>query len=142
MLADLVDLDDVGVLEPGHRLGLGAEPLDGPGHGVATRLDHLEGDQPVEGELTGLVDHARPAPAELAEDPVAGDLGGPRDRRAVVLEEAVRRAGVGGGLAVLELVARKHAMESDLVAEPVGELREPPGEFLEARAIPPSIRGA
>jgi hypothetical protein len=43
VLADLVDAHDVGVIEPGHGLGLGAEALAGRRIGVEARHDHLEG---------------------------------------------------------------------------------------------------
>ena len=68
MLADGVDLHDVGVLEPGDRLGLGPEPQPlgiGP---AGPADDHLEGDEPVEPALPGLVDDAHPAVADLADD--------------------------------------------------------------------------
>ena len=75
VLADLVDLDDVGVLQAGDGLGLGPEAAGGLGPGVLAGQDHLEGDEAVEPDLPGLVDDAHAAAAQLAEDLVAGDLG-------------------------------------------------------------------
>jgi hypothetical protein len=46
-VADLVDLDDVRVLEPGDRLRLPAEPVDGIPAGHAA-LEHLDRDDAVE----------------------------------------------------------------------------------------------
>ena len=47
MLADLVDLHDVRVLQPGDRLGLGAEARELRRPGVGAGEDHLEGDEAV-----------------------------------------------------------------------------------------------
>src|SRR5262249_48074500 len=66
VLADLVDRDDLGVVEVGHRLGLVAESPDLLGAGPGPRPDHLDGDQAVEAELAGLVDDPH---AAVAEDP-------------------------------------------------------------------------
>jgi hypothetical protein len=66
--ADLVDLDDVGVLELGDRLRLGAEADQRFGVGQIARQDHFQGDEPVELDLPGLVDDAHAAAAQLAED--------------------------------------------------------------------------
>ena len=72
VLADLVDLDDVGVLQPGDRLGLGAEAgqLAGPAWPPARII--FRATTPVEADLPGLVDDAHAAAAQLAEDLVAG----------------------------------------------------------------------
>src|SRR5262249_47525115 len=72
VFADLEDLDDVGVLEPGHRLRLDpcAGQLGGPG--VRPGQDHLEGDPAGQGALPGSIDNTHPAPADLALDHVAG----------------------------------------------------------------------
>ena len=73
MLADVEDLDDVGVLELGDGLGLGQEAGGGLGAGVRAGQDHLQGDDAVEPDLAGLVDDAHAAAAQLAHDLVAGD---------------------------------------------------------------------
>ena len=68
MLADLVDLHDVGVLQPGDGLGLGAEAGQLlPSPACAAGQDHLEGDEAVEPDLPGLVDDAHAAAAQLAQ---------------------------------------------------------------------------
>ena len=51
MLADLVDLDDIGMLQPSHGFALGAEPSQVGRAGMATRQDHFQGDKSLE---TGL----------------------------------------------------------------------------------------
>ena len=81
MLADLVDLHDVRVLQLGHRLRLGAEAGQLLRAGVVARQDHLQGDDPVQLHLPGLVDHAHAAAAQLAEDLVAGHDGPRRGTR-------------------------------------------------------------
>ena len=100
-----IDLDDVRVLQPGDRLGLGQEADGGLGPGVVAGQDHLEGDDAVEPELPGLVDDAHAAAAQLPEDLVAGDLGeGPpsagrpaiRHLPAVALPVMVARATCSG----------------------------------------------
>ena len=72
-LADVVDLDDVGVLEAGEGLGLLVEPRQGDGAGVGAGQDHLERDQTIQADLAGLVDDSHAAPAQLLEDLEAGD---------------------------------------------------------------------
>ena len=42
MLADFVDLHDVGMLQPGHRPGLGAEPREMIAARVVAGEDHLD----------------------------------------------------------------------------------------------------
>jgi hypothetical protein len=66
VLADFVDLHDVGVAQPGHRLGLGLKPRPLPVAGIGPRPDHLEGHQPVEREVPGLVDDPHPPLAQDA----------------------------------------------------------------------------
>ena len=56
VLADLVDRHDVGMVEIGGRLGLGAEALDVARRGERAAEDHLESDDPIERRLPGLVD--------------------------------------------------------------------------------------
>jgi hypothetical protein len=90
LLADLVDLHDVGVLQAGDGLPLEPEanavhqPRRGPGQ------DDLEGDEPVEGALPCLVDDAHAAPPQLPQHLVVAERR--RDPPA-----RVPRAGAGGG---------------------------------------------
>ena len=72
-LADVVDLHDVGVLQPRDGLGLGQESDDRLGVGMGTGQDHLEGARAVEADLPGPVDDAHAAAAQLAQDLVALD---------------------------------------------------------------------
>jgi hypothetical protein len=55
MLADLVDGHDVRVVEGRGGLGLLFEPPDRRRRGKLTGPDHLEGDDPVQAQLPGLV---------------------------------------------------------------------------------------
>ena len=72
VLADLVDLDDVGVLQAGDGLRLGAEAVALVAPGMAAGQDHLESDEAVESELPRLVDDAHAAAADLLHDLVTG----------------------------------------------------------------------
>ena len=102
VLADVVDLDDVRMLELGDRLGLDVwKRASLMGAGMGARQDHLEGHESVEPALACLVHDAHAAPAELAEDPVAGD-GRPISGGAgfVIFREpgaSLSRAGPGSG---------------------------------------------
>src|SRR5262245_34494225 len=60
-LADLVDLDDVRMLELGDGFGLATEAAALLGAGVGAGCYHLEGDQAIQADLPGLVDHAHAA---------------------------------------------------------------------------------
>ena len=90
-LAGVDRVDDVVVRELGGDLGLAVEPLDEflvLGQGVEQDLD---GDDPVDARLLGLVDDPHRALAELLEDLVAGDLE-LLGRLAGLLEQADRLA--------------------------------------------------
>ena len=68
LVADTVNLDDVGVPQPRDGLGLGPKPLHIGRTGMAAREDHLEGHHPVEIHLPGLVHHSHAAPAQFSQD--------------------------------------------------------------------------
>jgi hypothetical protein len=69
-----VDLHDVGVLESGNGLSLRAEAGQVGAAGVVAGQDHLQRHQAAQADLTGLVDDAHAAAAQLAQDLVAGNL--------------------------------------------------------------------
>jgi hypothetical protein len=71
VLADLVDLHNVGMVQPGHRLGLGAEAGQVFRLGLGAGQDHLQGDEALELRLPRLVDHAHAAAAEQAQHLIA-----------------------------------------------------------------------
>ncbi len=78
-LADLVNLHDIGMLEPGHGAGLDLE--SGSGRLVGA-TDHLERDDPVESHVSGLEDLAHPSRAQSPEyliirRPVSSPRSGP-----------------------------------------------------------------
>ncbi len=117
VFADLEDLHHVGVLQARQRGRLGAEAVEKGRQLLRAAdepcLDHLEGDEAVQGEVAGLVDDAHSAPAPFAKDLVARDRrqarregrNGRRDRR--FAEGAVdRRARVGGAGSVAGAVLR------------------------------------
>ena len=67
VLADLEDLDDVGMEELGGGLGLDPQPRPFPQPGVLAGQDHLDGDDPAQVRLPGLVDDPHATPADLLE---------------------------------------------------------------------------
>jgi hypothetical protein len=71
--ADVIDLEDVGMPEPGHRLGLDPEPGEVVGPRLAAAADHLEGDQAFEPAVPRLVDNAHSALAQPVENLVGSD---------------------------------------------------------------------
>ena len=75
VLADLVDLDDVGVLEAGDGLGLDVEAGQLGRAGVDARQHHLQGDHALEAEVPGLVDDAHAAAPQLPQDLVTRHRG-------------------------------------------------------------------
>ena len=79
----VVDLDEVGMVEPSNGLGLDAEAALLLGVGMCLRQEHLEGDTAVEPQLARLVDHSHAPAAQHALDrvarhggPIRGRLGG------------------------------------------------------------------
>ena len=68
LLADGEDRYDVRVVQLGDRLGLALEPFHGILVGNACEAEDFEGHFPLERELLGFIDHAHPAPADLADD--------------------------------------------------------------------------
>src|SRR5207248_2883617 len=71
VLADFIDLHDVRVVQPGYRLGLQPEAVELLTAGVGPGEDHLQGHEPLELLLPGLVDDTHTAPAQLAKDFIA-----------------------------------------------------------------------
>ncbi len=56
------------------RLGLDAESYQVLRLGQVPRSDHLQGDQPVEAQMAGLVDHTHAAMPENIEELIPGDF--------------------------------------------------------------------
>src|SRR5580704_1179196 len=63
------------MLQMGDGLGFDAETGQRLRAGEAAGEDHFEGAKAIEARLPRLVDHPHAAPAQLAEDLVAGHLG-------------------------------------------------------------------
>ncbi len=72
---DLVDLQDIGMAQRCHRFRLDLEADDLNVVGMHSAPDHLQGDEPVQPTIEGLVDDAHAPAAELAQDLVAGRPG-------------------------------------------------------------------
>ncbi len=64
LLAELVEGDDAGMVEPGRGLGLAQDPPAG----LALLLDRLDRDRALEATVPGLVDDAEAAAADAALD--------------------------------------------------------------------------
>ena len=73
LLADVEDGHDVGVVQPGRRLRLAAEPRPQLLVGEQVRRQHLDGDAAAQGFVLGLVDHAHPAAADLADEAILAE---------------------------------------------------------------------
>ena len=72
-LVDLIDLDDVRMPKLADRLGLRLEASEFSPAGVLGRQDHLEGGEPADAAMPGLVDDAHAAAAQDFEDVVVAD---------------------------------------------------------------------
>ena len=101
--ADVVDGDDIGVGEAGHRLGLAQESGGAGGFAVAgsAAVDELDGDLAVELGVVGGVDDAHAAGAEALEDDVASEQFAARelvgaDRAVGLLGRVAQGRGVDG----------------------------------------------
>jgi hypothetical protein len=91
--AVIEDLDDVGVFEQGHGLGLGLETGPFLGTGLAARQDDLQRHRAVEAHLEGAVHDAHAAPAQLVEQYKTGH----RRRLGRRRRDRPRRRGQRGG---------------------------------------------
>ena len=93
--ADVVDGDDVGVGEAGHRLGLAEEAGGAGAVGVLAAAQELDGDLAVELGVVGGVDDAHTAGAEAAEHDVAAERLAAGARGLVVLGAGAAEVGRG-----------------------------------------------
>ena len=75
-VAVVVDLDRVGVRQPGGRLHLALEPGQGDRVGPGLGLDQLQGAGALQELVLGEVDLAHPALAQLAHELVLAELAG------------------------------------------------------------------
>ena len=100
VLADFVNRHDVGVIEIGRRLGLGAKTLHVGSGGELAGQDHLESYDAIEADLPRFVDDAHAAAGKLLDQLVVAKVPQPRTRRT--------RSFIGpdGGFTNLRLVHR------------------------------------
>ena len=119
MLADGVDLHDVGVVQPGDGFAFGAEPLAGQ-RDAGGAEDHLDGDGPVQPELAGAIHDTHAAAAQLPFNDEARQLGR-RDRfgRSRAGQECQQASGIAGPLGRL-------ARPAGLVVDDPLEQEQPP----------------
>jgi hypothetical protein len=66
-LPNFVDGHDVRMTETGGGLGFAAKTLESAAPGEFSKENHLDGDDPVEAALTGLVNQAHPAACDFFE---------------------------------------------------------------------------
>ncbi len=93
-LSDMVYLNDVRMLNPGKCLGLGQESCGRLGRRVRAGQDHLQGAGSIQPDLARPVDDTHAAPAQLAEDLIAGNRwNAPSGRFAVGADRSGDRAG-------------------------------------------------
>ena len=85
--ADFVDGDDVGMLQRSRGHGLGAEALHRLRRRVRPEQQQLEGDDPIQALLAGLIDHAHAAVPDLLQQFVVSERAD--------LRKARRRGGSG-----------------------------------------------
>jgi hypothetical protein len=72
-LRDVVDVNDVGMVKSGYCLGLLYEPPLSLGIGDFLGRQNLDGDEPVQVRVPGLVHHAHSAVAERFDDMIVQD---------------------------------------------------------------------
>jgi len=123
VLADLEDLDNVGMLKTGDRLGLGAEACQGLGLGCDGGPDQFQGDNAIERHLPCLVNDTHTAASQLAQDIVTGDQRRPR---------RVDCDGIGGAEGWRGLV-RRSSMQCKQLAHGIGQVGKAVQIFIELR---------
>jgi hypothetical protein len=74
VFADFVDLNNVGMVQTGHRFRLGLEAGADLCGRVLARQDHLERNEPIQATLPGLVHHGHAAVAQFPQDLVPRHL--------------------------------------------------------------------
>jgi len=73
VFAGLIDLDDIGMLQPGRGFRLGAKPGQAHRPGMRSRQDHFQRDDALQAKVPRLIDHAHAAATELFQDLVTGN---------------------------------------------------------------------
>jgi hypothetical protein len=98
LFADLIDLHDVGVMQPGNGRSFSAEAVALARPSLGTGADHFEGHDSVQLDLPGLVDDAHAAVTDLLQNLVPSRCRRPRARsRGAVAGSA---GGLGGALLI------------------------------------------
>ncbi len=117
-------------MEPGGRLRLAAESLQGLAVARHVAGQDLQRHATAQRDLLGLVDHAHAAPADLAKDPVVADLAEVRSHGKRGRSQLAARLAIG----LLDLDHRREHL-----ADLLGHFREPVDVLLQARALAPAI---
>ncbi len=98
MLAHFINLNDVGMLQPGHGFPFGAKPRQLARVRLGPGAEELEGHQPRGLELPGLVHHPHAAASQYGQDFVTVHLRqGKRTGRLFSIQPAGRQPGPGRG---------------------------------------------
>ncbi len=136
VLADLEDLDDVGMLKPGRRLGLGVEPGGRPRIRISIGSNHLEGHDPLEADLPGFVNRTHAATPELAQDLEARRNRSNRGRRQC-FSSVPRPLGQGSAIGLREPDPPNSGRQcsSSCLASRAAKLREAPVKLFGAGRI-------
>ncbi len=130
LAAHAEDRHDVGVVQPRRRLRLPLEPTHLLRVQQRPGREHLQRHAAAQRLLLGLVDHAHPAPADLAEDAVVPQPLQPGAYRRTII--GGQRA--GGGTGALAQVFH-HEEGGEEVADLLGQLGVPLGVFAERRVL-------
>src|SRR5262249_901310 len=94
VLTDVVDGDDVGVRDPGHRPRLAQQPI-GRRVGVAVREHDLQTDEPPEADIARLVHDPHAARPQTPDDRVPAYAGAGWQLR-MLSAKRLRSRGLGG----------------------------------------------
>jgi hypothetical protein len=136
LLAHTIDRHDMAVMQPRRRARLEQEAAEVGRVGQALPGQDLQRHVPAQRDLLGLVDHAHPTPADLADDPVVPQLSegrGPGLRRGRGARRLARQRPVGQR----DVLHQGHGREDR--ADPVGQIRIPLDVLTQRRPLPPAL---
>ena len=108
----VVNLDHVGVIEPGERARLDDQPLVRTGVGLAPRMQHLERDLPVQLGIVRRIHDPHPAIGAVSEKHVAPEprrCGAAEQRLLGALAHRLHAQSIDRGPDLAELVGRQRA---------------------------------
>ena len=106
VVADRVNADDIGMLEPGDGLGLDFEPGQQLGRGIPAWQQHFQRHDPIQADVAGAENHPHAAMTQLAFDLISRDHGlrhalARRPRRDGLVDRADGMMQRSGGLSII-----------------------------------------